>query len=309
MKKFPKLKSKIILAPMHDTTNLAFRLMCKEYGAALVSTELLSANAIAKNNKAVLRLAVTDKSEKPNVIQLFSQNTSMLVKAAKRLEKDFDIIDFNIGCPSERIMQQGSGGALLRRKNKIKEIVKKVSSAIKIPFTVKMRVGFDRDNSLEIAKICEEQGASAITIHARTVLQGYSGHSDWEIIKKIKQNLKIPVIGNGDIWNGADAKKMLEETGCDYVMVGRAAIGNPFIFKAINHFLETGEVITQNKDERISDYFEYIKLAKKFKIFNLFDAKTKAQEFTKGFEGSSKFRKELNTAKSFGVIKKLLQEF
>ena len=303
-KQFPKLSGKLILAPMHDVTNLAFRLMCKNYGASLVSTELLSANPIARGNNAVLKTIITDKKEKPVVIQLFGQNTDNLVQAAKKMEKKFDIIDFNLGCPSKKILAQGCGAALLKRKNKIKEIVSKVSASIDKPFTVKIR----NENAVEIAKICEKAGAAAITIHARTTKQGYSGKADWEVIKKIKQSVRIPVIGNGDVWNGEDAKQMLKQTNCDYVMVGRAAIGNPFIFKQINHFLETGDEIKQTKKEKIADYLEYIKLAKKYKIFSLKDAKWKAQEFTKGLEGSNEFRRKMNSVKSEKEIMDLIKE-
>jgi len=294
---------------MHDITNIAFRLMCKKYGASLVSTELLSANAIAKKNKAVMNLAITDKKEEPNVIQIFGQNTENLIKAAQIMEKDFDIVDFNIGCPSKRIMQQGSGGALLKRKNKIAEIVRGVSSAIKKPFTVKIRIGWSENHAVEIAKICEENGASAITIHARSVEQGYAGKAEWSIIKEVKEAVKIPVIGNGDIWNGESAQQMLNETGCDYVMIGRAVIGNPFIFKEIEEYLKTGKIIQQSREEKIQDYFDYIKLARKYKVFSLKDARWKAQEFTKGLSGSTKLRRKLNSIKSWEEIEKLMKEF
>ncbi|MDD5193728.1 MAG: tRNA dihydrouridine synthase DusB, partial [Candidatus Nanoarchaeia archaeon] len=242
-KLFPQLSNKIILAPMAEITNVAFRLMCKKYGAGLVSTELLSANAIARENNAVLNLAVFDKSEKPLSCQIFSQNTENLVRAAKVLEKKgFDIIDINFGCPSKKIIDQGSGGALLKRKNKIAEIVKEVSSSINIPLTVKIRSGFKaKINAIEIARICEENGASAITVHARTVEQGYSGKADWKVIAEVKKAVKIPVIGNGDVFNGKDAERMFKETKCDYIIIGRGAIGKPFVFKQINHYLRTGE--------------------------------------------------------------------
>lgn len=305
-----ELKGKLILAPMHDITNIAFRLLCKKYGASLTSTELLSANAVARKNKAVMNLAITDKSEKPVAAQLFSQNTENIVESAKILEKYFDIIDINFGCPSKKIMQQGSGGYLLKRKNKIAEIVREASKAIKKPLTVKIRSGVDKNNinAVEIAKICEENGASAITIHPRTVEQGYSGKSDWNLIKQIKKSVKIPVIGNGDVWNGEDAEAMFRETNCDYIMIGRAAIGNPFIFKQINHYLETGEIISQTKKEKIEDFFEYAELCKKFDIFSVKDAKLKAQEFTKGMNGSSKLRRKLNSVKNWEEIEELMKE-
>ena len=319
--KFPKLKSKLVLAPMHNITNIAFRILCRKYGASLVSTELLSANALAREDKLNLKLAITNKKEKPVCAQIFGQNTENLVKAAKVLEKDtenkkfsvpsnsdkfagFDVIDINFGCPSKKILSQGAGAALLKRKNKIKEIVEQVSRSIKKPLTVKIR----SNNSVEIAKICEKAGASAITVHARSVKQGYSGKADWNVIKAVKENVKIPVIGNGDVVDGKSAKKMLDETGCDYIMIGRAAIGNPFIFKQINEYLKTGKEIRQTKKEKIEDYFEYIKLTKKHKIFSTSDAKLKAQEFTKRIKGSRKLRRKLNAIKTWDEIEKLVKE-
>jgi tRNA-dihydrouridine synthase B len=310
VKSFPKLSGKLVLAPMHNITNIAFRIMCKKYGASLVSTELLSANAIARKNNAVLGLANTCKAEKPIAVQIFSQNAENMVSAAKILENKFDIIDINFGCPSKKIMAQGSGGALLKRKNKIAEIVSEVSKAVDIPISVKIRSGYDENsvNAVEIAKICEDAGANAITIHPRTVKQGYSGKADWNLIKDIKQNVKIPVIGNGDVFSEKDAEKMLDETGCDYVMIGRGAIGNPFIFKKINNYLKTGKIIEQAKSEKIADYFEYINLTKEHDIFSIKDAKLKAQEFTKGISGSSKLRRELNNVKNWDEIERLMRE-
>lgn len=310
IKKFPKLKGKLILAPMHDVTNIAFRLMCKKYGAALVFTEFLSANAISRNNKAVLTNAITSKVERPVGVQIFSQNTESVCKAGKILEKNFDIIDFNLGCPSVKILKQGSGAALMKRKNKIKEIIEELSKSVKIPVTVKMRSGIDNKNinALEIAKICEEAGASAITIHPRTVSQGYSGKANWNLIKEIKESVRIPIIGNGDVFTLKDAEQIMKETGCDYIMIGRTAIGNPFIFKKINHYLKTGKIIEQTNKEKIKDYFEYIKLTKKYGIFSVKDAKIRAQEFTKGMNGASKLRKEMNSIKKWEDIEKKLKE-
>ncbi|MFA7708039.1 MAG: tRNA-dihydrouridine synthase family protein [Candidatus Pacearchaeota archaeon] len=310
MTKFPKLSSKILLAPMHSVTNVAFRLMCKKYGAGLVVTQLLSADAIAVKNKETLLLAKTTEKEKPVAIQFFSDNVDNIVKSAKLMQKDFDIIDINLGCPSETALKQGSGGALLKDKSKIFEIISKTSSSINKPLTVKIRSGFENSSdTIEIAKLCEKAGASAIIIHPRTVKQGYSGKADWDLIKRIKQSVKIPVIGNGDVVDGKTAKKMFKTTGCDYVMIGRAAIGNPFIFKQINEYLNNGKIITQTKQERIKDYFEYIELAKKYDVFSIRDAKQKAVEFTSGFDGSKKLRLKLNTNLSWEEIEKLVIRF
>ncbi len=309
MVKFPKFKSRVFLAPMADITNIAFRILCKKYGVGLVSTELLSANAISRKNKAVMKLGLTDKKERPNVVQLFGQKNENMAEAAKLMQKNFDIIDLNFGCPSKKIMAQGSGGALMKRPSKIGEIVKAVKGAVKKPVSVKIRKGFDRKiNAVEIAKICEENGVDMIIVHGRTIGQGYSGKADWEVIKNVKNAVKIPVVGNGDVIDGMSAKKMFEETGCDYMMVGRAAIGNPFIFKQINEYLKTGKMIEQTKEERIKDYFEYIDLARVYGIFNVLDARKKAQEFTKGFVGSSKLRKKLNRVKKWEEIEKLMKE-
>ncbi|MBT4135706.1 tRNA dihydrouridine synthase DusB [archaeon] len=309
-KSLPKLKSKVVLAPMHDITNVAFRLMCKKYGAGLVSTGLLSANALSRGNKAVVKLVLMDKSERPIVGQIFGQNTENLVKAGKFLENEgFDIINLNFGCPSSKIIKQGCGSALLRRKNKIAEIVKAVSESVKKPVSVKIRIGIDRKvNGVEIAKICEENGADLIIVHARTLEQGYAGKADWSVIKEVKDAVKIPVIGNGDVVDGESCKQMFEETGCDYVMIGRAAIGNPFIFKQVNAFLKNGQIVEQTKEEKIADYFEYIELTRKFGIFSVVDAKMRAQEFTKGLEGSNKLRRKLNSVKSWEEIEKLMKE-
>ncbi|MFA5856668.1 MAG: tRNA dihydrouridine synthase DusB [Candidatus Pacearchaeota archaeon] len=310
-KPFPELKGKLILAPMHNITNLPFRLLCKKYGASLTSTELLSANAISRNNKLANKLAQTDNIERPITAQIFSQNTENMIKAAKSLEKDFDIIDINFGCPSKKIMAQGSGGALLKRKNKIFEIVSEVAKNVDKPVTVKIRSGVDKKNinGLEIAKTCELAGASAIIIHARTVEQGYSGKADWELIKQIKKTVKIPVIGNGDIFTPEDAEKMLKETSCDYLMIGRGAIGNPFLFKQINNYLEKGEIIFQTKESKIEDFFEYLEYCKKYDLLSISDIRLKAQEFTKGLPGSSKLREKLNRIKSIEEIEKIMKGF
>jgi tRNA-dihydrouridine synthase B len=289
---------------MHEVTNIAFRSLCKKYGAGLISTELLSANALGRDDNLNLKLAITNKSERPVCAQIFGQNTENLVKAAKNLEKDFDIIDINFGCPSKKILSQGAGAALLKRKNKIKEIVEAVSKNIKKPLTVKIR----SNNAIEIAKICEKAGACAVIIHARTVKQGYSGKADWNVIKEIKGVIQIPVIGNGDVVSGESAKAMLEQTGCDYIMIGRAAVGNPFIFKQINEYLKTGKEIRQTKKEKIKDYFDYIKLTKKYKIFSESDAKSKAQQFTRGLEGSKDLRRKLNAIKTWAEIERLIKE-
>jgi tRNA-dihydrouridine synthase B len=312
MIKFPKLESKLVLAPMHNITNIAFRRLCKEYGASLVSTELLSANAIARKNKKTLELAKFDLKEKPIAAQIFSQNTENMVQSAIILEeRGFDMIDINLGCPSKKILSQGSGGALLKRKNKIYEMVSNVVKNVKIPVTVKIRSGYDKSsiNAIEISKLCEAAGASAIIIHARTVDQGYSGKADWDIIKQVKESVNIPVIGNGDVFTPEDAKELLEKTKCDYIMIGRGSIGNPFIFQQIKEYLESGQERIQKPEEKLKDFFRYVKFCEEYDIVEKSDIRLKAQEFTKNLNGSSKLRARLNKIKNIEEIYELLKEF
>ncbi len=306
---FPKLKSRLVLAPMHNITNSVFRLMCRKYGASLVSTELLSANAIARGGRGIDKLISFNECERPIVVQIFGQNIENIIKAGKRLEKNgFDVIDFNCGCPSGKIMKQGAGGALLKRPLKIKEIVKKLVESVRIPVSVKIRSEIEgKENAVKTAKICEEAGASAVIVHARSVEQGYSGEANWSVIKKVKERVSVPIIGNGDVCSGEDALKMIEETNCDYVMIGRGAIGNPFIFKSVREYLKSGSVIEQSSQDRVRDYFEYIDLCKKFGIYSLGDAKLKAKEFTKGLVGSSRLRRELSRVKDFDEIVRLMK--
>lgn len=198
----------------------------------------------------------------------------------------------------------------MKRPAKIGEIIQAVRKITKKSLSAKIRKGFNKQsNAVEIAKICEKNKVDILIIHGRTVGQGYSGKADWEIIKNVKKAVRIPIVGNGDVIDGPSASAMFKETGCDYVMVGRAAIGNPFIFKQINEYLKTGRIIKQTKEEKIKDYFKYIQLTQKFNIFSITDAKRQAQYFTKGFEGSAKLRKKLNTLKTWGELKELIKSF
>ncbi len=293
-------KNKIFLAPMADVTNSAFRELCKKYGADIVCTELISTDAIVRENDRTKRLIQHSKSESPIGIQLFGANTETILKAAEIVKDNFDFIDFNLGCPVSKILDQGAGAALLKRKNKVHEILEKLTKIGK-PVTIKIRVGADDKhlNFLEIGKIAEECGVSAITIHARTVKQGYSGKANWAWIKKLKENVSIPVIGNGDIVDGKSAKKMLDETRCDSIMVGRAVIGNPFIFREIKYFLENGKEMEKASLKEKLEAFLSIGEKMDFK-----EAKVHASWFISGMKGSSQMRLEISRMKKYDEIEK-----
>lgn len=297
MKKI-NLNKKIILAPMAEINNIAFRLLCKKYGADLIFTEMISANALVRNNPRTLEMIKFLPKERPFVLQLFGQNTKNLIDAAKMFEDKVDMIDINMGCPSEGILSQGSGAALLKRPNKVKEIVEAVTKSVDIPISVKIRT---EKNYLKISKIIEDAGAYALIVHARTTSQGYSGEADWSKIKNIKENLTIPVIGNGNIKSGQDALRMFTETKCDSIMIGRAAIGNPYIFKQIQEYLKSQKEI---KPKYL--FNEWFVLYKKYCQINLPELKMNAQWFTKSLPNSRQLRNQIAKAQTIQEIEKMM---
>lgn len=250
------LENNVILAPMAGVTDLPFRLLCREQGAGLLCMEMVSAKAILYRNKNTEKLMEIDQREMPVSLQLFGSEPDVIAKAAAEIEdRPFAILDINMGCPVPKIVNNGEGSALMKNPRLAAGIVRETAKAISKPVTVKIRKGYDEAhcNAVEMAKYLEDAGAAAITVHGRTREQFYSGAADWEIIRKVKEAVAIPVIGNGDIADGESAKRMLEETGCDGIMVGRAAQGNPWIFREIISYLEHGVRMKRPAIEEVRD--------------------------------------------------------
>lgn len=309
-----EFESNIFLAPMAGVTDLPFRLLCKEFGCGLVYSEMISAKGLHYNNENTKQMLVVNDKERPIAFQLFGSDANILANMAKTIEKHADIIDINMGCPAPKIVKNGEGSALMREPNKIGEIVKAVSSAVNKPVTIKIRRGFDENclNALEVAKIAEANGAAAIAIHGRTREQYYSGHADWEIIKQIKDNLQIPVIGNGDIDTPQKAKAMFEQTGCDAIMIGRAAQGNPWIFEQINHYLKTGKSLSEpTANEKIQMAIRHANMLVEFKgeYIGIREMRKHIAWYTKGLLNSSNLRNEINLVDSLDKMIFLLNEY
>ncbi len=246
-----ELKNKYVLAPMAGVTDLPFRLLCSEFGAGMVCMEMISAKAVTYNNKKTYDLMKVSKEEHPVCLQLFGSDPEIMAEAAKRIEEEpFDILDINMGCPMPKIVNNGEGSALMKDPVLAGRIVERVSSAIKKPVTVKIRKGFDEEhvNADEIAHIAEESGAAAVTVHGRTREQYYEGKADWDIIRRVKERVKIPVIGNGDVTDIESSKALIMQTGCDGVAVARAAKGNPWIFRELSEGKEYRPGIDEIKD-------------------------------------------------------------
>ena len=311
----PNFSSKAFLAPMAGVSDPALRLQCKKMGAGLVVTEFTSIHSVIakekqlkENKKTIQEFIEFSESERPLSIQLFGSDLVSLEKAAKIVEPFFDIIDYNMGCPAPHITQQMAGGALLQEVNLTREIFRTLRSAVKKPITLKIRSGVTNASRFlfkDIAQIAEDEGISMITLHPRTVSQGYSGHSDWKMIRELKEISSIPIVGNGDIITPEDAKLMLDETGCDYVMIGRGAMGNPFLFEQINDYLKTGSYHEYTAKDRLNSFFEYLDMTKNYTI-KFANVKGQAIRFTKGMIGGKNLRNKISLSKNLEELKDVM---
>ena len=309
------IKSKTVLAPMAGISNPAYMKICEEMGVGYAVTELLSAEAIIRNNKKTLEmLNGIEKLNIPYAIQLFGSNPDVLSKAAIIINNLYPkaIIDINMGCPVPKVaVRSGSGSALLKDLDKIYDIVSSVSKSVSVPVTVKIRSGWDFDsiNAVEVAKTCEKAGAKAITIHARTRSQGYSGKADWNIIKLVKESVSIPVIGNGDITDIYKAKEMLDTTNCDLIMIGRALLGNPWLIKEINTYLDNGIILPKpSKKDKIDmclKHIDYLLDIKPEKLVCL-EIRSHIVWYLKGIEGAKIIKEKIYTMnKIYDIINSL----
>lgn len=312
-----EIKNRVVLAPMAGVCNSAFRRIIKEMGCGLLYAEMVSDKALVYDNEKTKDMLYMTEEERPIAQQIFGSDKESFVQAAKIVEKSMhpDIIDINMGCPVPKVaLRAQAGSALLKNPNKVYEIVSAVVAAVSVPVTVKIRSGWDSNsiNAVEIAKVCEKAGASAITVHPRTRTQGYNGNADWNIIKEVKENVNIPVIGNGDILSVKDAKKMLNETNCDAVMIGRGVLGNPYLIKQIITYLETGNVLEdQEPIQKLNTclkHFEYLLQIKPEKVAVL-EMRTHGAWYLKGLPGAVAIKKRLYEIKTKDEFIRMIKEY
>lgn len=309
------IPNQTVLGPMAGVTDLPFRLLCREQGAGLTVTEMISAKAITYGNRRTGELMRTRRPEEtPLSLQLFGHEPEVIAEAAERIEGEaFDILDLNMGCPVPKIVNNHEGSYLMKDPDLIERIVTAAVQHSSRPVTVKLRAGFDCDhfNAPDCARAAEAGGASAVAIHARTRTQMYAGHADWARIREVREAVKIPVVGNGDIRSGADAKRMLEETGCTAVMVARAAEGNPWIFRDINTYLDTGkETEPPSRKEIIQMILRHCALVREIigEREGILEIRKHVAWYLAGFPGASKVRQKVNTVTSFEELESLLRK-
>lgn len=307
------LKNNLILAPMAGVTDLPFRLLCKEQGAGLLCMEMVSAKAIYFNNKNTEELLTIDDREPPVSLQLFGSDPDIISEMAKKIEnRPFSILDINMGCPVPKVAGNGEGSALMKNPKLVEEIVSKTAKAIKKPVTVKIRKGFDDEhiNAVEIARIAESAGAAAVAVHGRTREQYYSGKADWDIIRQVKEAVKIPVIGNGDVTSPEAARQLMETTGCDGIMIGRGAQGNPWIFRQILHWMETGEEEPKPDLEEVkSMILRHARMLVEYKgaYTGIREMRKHVAWYTAGYPNSAKLRARVNEIESLEALEHLIQ--
>ncbi len=309
------LENRLALAPMAGVTDLPFRLLCKEQGAGLLCMEMVSAKALSYHNKNTENLLKIHEREHPVSLQLFGSDPELMSEVAKEIEdRPFDILDINMGCPMPKIVNNGEGSALLKQPELAAEIIRKMVRAIKKPVTVKIRKGFDDNhiNAVEMAKRAEDAGAAAIAVHGRTREQYYSGRADWEIIRQVKEAVSIPVIGNGDVDSPQAARALIDQTGCDGIMIGRAAQGNPWIFARICKFLETGTEIPEPSLEEVCDMMlrhAREQLQYKGDYTGIREMRKHISWYTTGYPHSARLRAKINSVESQEELEEVIGRF
>ena len=308
-----ELKNNIILAPMAGLTDLPFRRICEIYKPGLVVTEMVSSKALQYNDEKTKKLLNMEDEVRPISAQIFGSDIEAMRYAASYVSKIADIVDINMGCPAPKVVKNGDGSRLLLDLKKVREITKAVVEASEVPVTVKIRKGWDNEHivALEVAQIIEEAGAKAITVHGRTRSEFYTGVADWDIIKKVKENVKIPVIGNGDIKTPEDAKKIIEYTKCDGIMIGRATLGNPWLIEQIKDYLENGTIREITNEERIEIIFKHIDLEVKEKGENvgIKEMRKHICYYLKGLPMASEVRNKVNQLETKKEVKTTLTEY
>lgn len=307
------LPNNLILAPMAGVTDLPFRLLCSRQGVGLCCMEMVSAKAILYKNKNTESLLEIHRDEGPVSLQLFGSDPKILSEMAKKIEeRPFSVLDINMGCPVPKVVNNGEGSALMKNPKLVEEIVSSVVKAVQKPVTVKIRKGFDEEhvNAVEIAKIAEAAGAAAVAVHGRTREQYYAGEADWEIIAKVKEALTIPVIGNGDVTDGQSAERLLTQTGCDGVMIGRAARGNPWIFSQVATYLEDGTVLPKPDIEEVKKtILEHarLQLETKGEYTGIREMRKHVSWYTTGYPNSARLRQVVNLTESFEELCALVE--